>query len=273
MDCRLSEGLFGLAPRVVGLGKTGWQSVGVRSVPSRRQAFASPEPHSAAGGTTSGVMVAGIDGCAGGWVVVTVEADGGGSRSIRRVDNLTGVVADLDRGRLGAVAIVIPIGLPEKGSRRCDLAARKLIGPRRNSVFSAPFRSVLGALTYEDAAIRCRAVSGKSLTLQAFGILPKIAEVDRLMTPDRQRHLVEVHPEVSFTVLAGAPMSHNKASPDGRAERLLALGGAFSDVDLDAQMRVRGTSPDDILDAFAAAWSARRWLAGRHIQLGRCSGS
>ena len=113
---------------------------------------------------------------------MTVEADGSGSRSIRRVDDLSGIIADLDSGRLGAVAIDIPIGLPDEGSRRCDLEARKLIGPRRSSVFPAPFRSVLGALTYEDAAARCRAVSGKSLSLQAFGILPKIAEVDRLMT-------------------------------------------------------------------------------------------
>jgi predicted RNase H-like nuclease len=199
---------------------------------------------------------------------VTVEADGGGGRSIKRVDDLSGIVADLDSARLGAVAIDIPIGLPDEGSRRCDLEARKLIGLRRNSVFPAPFRSVLGALTYEDAATRCRAVSGKSLSLQAFGILPKIAEVDDLMSPDRQRHLVEIHPEVCFTVLAGAPMAQHKATLEGRAERLLALRGVFSAVDLDAQVRVRGTSPDDILDAFAAAWSATRWLSGRHVQLG-----
>jgi predicted RNase H-like nuclease len=199
---------------------------------------------------------------------VTVEADGRSSRSIKRVDGLSGIVADLDSGRLGAVAIDIPIGLPDKGSRRCDLEARKLIGPRRSSVFPAPFRSVLGALTYEDAAIRCRAVSGKSLSLQSFGILPKIGEVDSLMTPDRQRHLVEVHPEVCFTVLAGAPMSHHKATPEGRDERLSVLSRVFSDIDLDARVRVRGTSPDDVLDAFASAWSATRWLSGRHVQLG-----
>jgi predicted RNase H-like nuclease len=95
----------------------------------------SPEPANGdASRMTPGVMVAGIDGCAGGWVVVTVEADGGASRSINRVDDLSGIVADLDSGRLGAVAIDIPIGLPDEGSRRCDLEARKLIGPRRSSV-------------------------------------------------------------------------------------------------------------------------------------------
>jgi predicted RNase H-like nuclease len=60
-------------------------------------------------------------------------------------------------------------------------------------------------LTYEDAAARSKAASGKSLSRQAFGLLPRIGEVDELMTPDRQRHLVEIHPEVCFTVLAGSP--------------------------------------------------------------------
>jgi predicted RNase H-like nuclease len=46
------------------------------------------------------------------------------------------------------------------------------------------------------------------------------------------------------------------------------LSRVFSDIDLDARVRVRGTSPDDVLDAFASAWSATRWLSGRHVQLG-----
>jgi predicted RNase H-like nuclease len=85
-----------------------------------------------------------------------------------------------------------------------------------------------------------------------------IAEVDRLMTPERQRQVVEVHPEVCFTVLAGTVMSHHKATPEGRAERLSALRGVFSDVDAHAARRLPGTQPDDILDAYVAAWTASR---------------
>jgi predicted RNase H-like nuclease len=98
--------------------------------------------------------------------------------------------------------------------------------------------------------------------------LPKIAEIDRLMTPDRQRHLVEVHPEVCFTVLAGGPMSHHKATPQGRVERLTVLRGVFSDIDARADGRLPGTQPDDILDAYVAAWTAGRWFAQTHIRLG-----
>jgi len=35
-----------------------------------------------------------------------------------------------------------------------------------------------------------------------------------------------------------------------------------------AEKRIAGTQPDDVLDAFVAAWSALRWLAKTHIQLG-----
>ena len=214
------------------------------------------------------VRVAGIDGCSGGWVVVTAPADNQGGTSVERVTDLTTVIHRLDSGDLAAVGIDIPIGLPDTGSRRCDVEARKMIGPRRSSVFPAPIRPVLGAETYEGALAKCRGVSEKGLSRQGFAILPKIAEVDRLMTPDRQRNLVEVHPEVCFTVLAGRPMSHHKATPEGRAERLAVLRGVFSDIDALAVPRLLGTQPDDILDAFVAVWTAQRWFARTHLRLG-----
>src|SRR5271166_1460230 len=149
----------------------------------------------------------------------------------RAVPDLRGVISGVESGELAAVGIDIPIGLPDSGSRRCDLEARKMIGSRRSSVFPAPARAVLGAASYEEALARSRAVTGRGLSRQTFGILPKIAEVDRLMTPERQSHLVEVHPEVGFSVLSGHPMSRHKATPEGHAERLAALRRLFPDVD------------------------------------------
>jgi predicted RNase H-like nuclease len=212
--------------------------------------------------------VAGVDGCRGGWVVVTTTSDGDAQSAVERVSNLAGVIARLDSGELAAVGIDIPIGLPEMGPRRCDVEARRMIGPRRGSVFPAPMRGLLGAADYQDALARCRARSGTGLSRQTFGILSKIEEVDRLVSPERQQHLVEVHPEVSFTALAGAPMAHSKRTTEGRAERLHALRGVFPDVEAHAHVPAAGTSPDDVLDAFAVAWSARRWSAGAHARLG-----
>lgn len=99
-------------------------------------------------------LVGGLDGCPGGWVLVEAPADGDGDTTVERVSDLGGVIAKLDSGQLATVAIDIPIGLPEAGSRRCDIEARSMIGARRSSVFPAPARGVLGAATYEDAADR-----------------------------------------------------------------------------------------------------------------------
>ncbi len=216
---------------------------------------------------TAPEAVAGLDGCTGGWVVVTTTIDRRPS-TVERVSDLGVVVERLVSGELAAAGIDIPIGLPSAGSRRCDIEARRMVGPRRSSVFPAPWREVLPARTYDEAVARSRAVSGKGLSRQAFGILPKVREVDRLMTPRRQRALVEVHPEASFTALSGGPMHYYKKTSAGRTERLESLRGVFCDIDCHAEKRIPGTSPDDIVDAFAVAWTARRWLRQTHLQLG-----
>jgi predicted RNase H-like nuclease len=92
--------------------------------------------------------------------------------------------------------------------------------------------------------------------------------VDRIMTPGLQDQLVEVHPEVSFAVLAGGPMSHAKRTAEGCAERLHALRGAFAAPEGWSGRRVVGTQPDDVLDAVVVAWSARRLVRGEHLRLG-----
>ena len=116
--------------------------------------------------------------------------------------------------------------------------------------------------------MRSKTASGKGLSKQAFAIIPKIASVDAFMTPERQRHLVEVHPEVCFRILAGVPMSHHKRTPQGRAERLAALRGPFPNIDTQSVVRPIAAAPDDILDAFVAAWTARRLVTGTSVRLG-----
>jgi predicted RNase H-like nuclease len=214
--------------------------------------------------------VAGIDGCRGGWVVVTAPLEGDGPYDVRAVADLRSVLADVDAGRLRAVAIDIPIGLPESGPRVADVEARRRVGPRRNSVFPAPARAVIGATTYADACARSRQASGKAISKQLFNILGKIAEVDALMTPTLQDRVVEMFPEWSLTVLAGAPMAHPKSTAAGRAERAAALGTVFDRQTLETQLRhpPRGARADDVLDALAGAWTARRLARGTAERVG-----
>lgn len=117
------------------------------------------------------------------------------------------------------IAIDIPIGLldtPQTGGRDCDRLARRLLRRRSSSVFSPPSRSVLQATHYDQ-------VRSHGMSRQAFGILPKIREVDDLITPAHQRTIYEAHPELAFMRLAGEPMQYNKKTVAGKAERLRAL--------------------------------------------------
>lgn len=73
--------------------------------------------------------------------------------------------------------------------------------------------------------------------------------------------MFEVHPEVSLALLAGAPMAHRKTTPEGRAERMAALG-------LSAVPRVSGAAADDVLDAYAVRWTALRVARADERRLG-----
>jgi predicted RNase H-like nuclease len=160
---------------------------------------------------------------------------------------------------LAYLAIDIPIGLLD-GSRACDIAARKLLGwPRRNSVFSPPCRAALGAADHAAATAMNLRITGNGLSQQAWGIAPKIKQVDEAITPDCQQWAYEVHPEVCFWALAGnRPMVHRKKIKDGVDERLLLLRPVFVDIDRHIQHLPSGVAKDDMLDAAVAAWTALR---------------
>jgi predicted RNase H-like nuclease len=217
----------------------------------------------------AGGPVAGIDGCRGGWLVAMLPAGAPGHGADVRVHpDLSEVAEALRSGRLVAAAIDIPIGLPAEGSRVCDREARRLLGPRRSSVFPAPVRAVLGTSSYAEACAVSRAVSGKALSKQLYNIVGKIRAVDRLESPRLQHRLFEACPELSFALMAdGRPMRHPKRSAEGRTERvrLLEQEPGLGPVD---SAPPAGAGPDDVLDALALAWTARRYVDGSCLRLG-----
>jgi predicted RNase H-like nuclease len=166
------------------------------------------------------------------------------------------------------VGVDIPIGLTERGSRACDLAARRFLGARRGaSVFPAPLRGVLGATTHAEANVLQRAIEGKGLSIQAFGILPKVAEVDACLRShiSLTERVFEVHPEVAFAALNGnVGLKASKKTAQGQTVRLELLRPHFGDTPerFLVQRPRKSVAADDVLDAFAVLWSARRLQAG-----------
>lgn len=203
------------------------------------------------------MFVAGVDGCRAGWVAFKVE-----------VPSLATSVEVLDLPRLLnrrpddllCLAIDIPIG--SLGcSRACDKAARKMLGqPRGTSVFPAPCRAALSATNHAAASQINREKTGRGLSQQAWGIAPKIKQVDDAIKPDFQKWAFEVHPEVCFWALNEShPMKHNKKTKDGSAERIALLRRVFPQIEQHLANRPPHVGADDLLDAAAAARSALRW--------------
>lgn len=193
-----------------------------------------------------------------------------GSLTVRVLSALGDVVAALESSDLAAAAVDIPIGLAAAEPRRCDQEARRMLGPRRSSVFPAPARAVLAAQSYLGACAISREVCGKALSKQLYNIVGKIREVDAVQSPRLQRQLFEASPELSFAMMAsGAPMRHNKRTLEGRAERVAVLRDAFVlDVTPLLDHPPAGAARDDVLDAIALAWTARRFVAGSCLRLG-----
>ena len=212
------------------------------------------------------MAVVGVDGCKAGWFAVRIEGD---DYSVGVFSTVAELLVSLG-GDASLILIDIPIGLPNSCEERCcDREARTRLGSRASSVFPAPGREALEEdrreHRHEAVSDANRRETGRGLSIQAFGIVPKIREVDDLI---RERGLTahpairEIHPEVCFWSLnGGRPMGHTKQRPDGHCERLDVLRRihpCVDDVRDEALRRFRrkDVARDDILDALAAALTA-----------------
>ena len=217
-------------------------------------------------------LVAGVDAAKGGWVMAVTAPEPGSPVAFSLWPSFAGVWAEARSQGLLAVGVDMPIGLPGKDLRRSDIEARELLGPRRSSLFWTPPLCVLDAADHAEANRRARAHTGRGLSIQAFHLLPKVREVRAEMTPNdlaaqARPQTAEVHPETSFAVLAGRPMEVSKRQQPGQAERLAVLAPEFSNL-AEPLTPGPGSTIDDLLDAAAAAWTARRIAAGTANILG-----
>lgn len=216
-----------------------------------------------------GALVAGADGCPGGWVVMALDLgnDAIWTRLCRTAEELVHLVPEP-----AMLAVDIPIGLPERGPRACDVEAARLLGPaRRSCVFPAPIRPALGAPTRRAANALTRGLDGRGVSAQSWSIVPRIATLDRLLSPALQRRVVETHPELAFLAWnGGRPLPHAKDTDPGRHERVRLINNHFGPKALESARAIldpADVADDDLHDAFAALWTADRIVAGTAVRI------
>lgn len=236
------------------------------------------------------LLALGADGDRHGWVVAARDACGATRlRAFPDVRVLWTWRSEQPGGDAAPVLIDVPIGLAaETGLRACDAQAAARLGARRSSVFQPPGRHLLAAYdpaqSGREVYARVRELvaarreqagdpaSVKGLSAQAAGILPKVCELDAFMREDAARNdvLAECHPEVSFTVMNGGVPLPAKSSAAGQLARLDLVREGFPDAEgvIRASPLSRRHGLVDILDAYAALWSAVRWRRGDHETLG-----
>jgi predicted RNase H-like nuclease len=215
------------------------------------------------------MSLAGIDGCREGWLCLR---DDEGIVQGQVFSSFVQMLQHLQDATV--IAIDIPIGLPASGERSCDRMARQLLGsPRSTSVFSAPVHGAVSETDYASACTRHRQIDGRALSRQAFAILPKIREVNAPMWLNNslQQRVKEIHPEVCFAVWnGGRAMEHRKATPEGRRERqrLIDITWPRQRARILGDITHNDFQDDDLNDAFAALWTAKRISAGTAMRLG-----
>lgn len=208
------------------------------------------------------MRVAGIDGCKGGWVAVTVESGAFSQACGHEDDCLERLLSRLDAD----MAIIdIPIGLSSGPTgRTVEKAMRALLKGKESSVFNSPCRQALNETSYEEASRQNADVLGVKLSRQSYGILPKIAEADQAVRNLGQDRAKEGHPEVSFCVADEEPIRASKSSAKGmllRAGVLQRLGFDLASLAQSLPDHAKA-KPDDFIDAAILCWSAQRAALG-----------
>jgi len=172
-----------------------------------------------------------------------------------------------------AILVDIPIGLPDTERRACDRAAKEFLGDRASSVFWTPCRAAVEAKTYEQAKQANQDCRDDSLSSQAWGLIPRIREVDRLLRDgvDTESVILESHPEVCFSAFGSdesLPSKHDDDGIEARLEILDSIDDSLADVHarFEASLieeqptwarRIGASNRDDLLDAMVLALTAK----------------
>jgi len=219
-------------------------------------------------------LIAGVDGCKGGWLVVLHLAGKRDRIGMGFFPSFAALAEALPPDAI--IGIDMPIGLPEKvgvGGRAPDRATRAILGARRSSVFAVPSRRAVFAFEQGYAEV-CRIARETSEpawapSKQSFWLFPRIQQIDLALRADPalEARVFEVHPEAAFCLMQNSPLEHPKKSkgrcfePGMELRKKLLTKEGFPPRIFD-EPRPRGAGLDDLLDACAVAWSAERIMYG-----------
>lgn len=214
----------------------------------------------------------GVDGCRAGWFAVFLEEENEDDCKweIALFPQFSFLIDFLEnnyRETEPLVLVDIPIGLKDGGAgeRLSDTEARKILKARKSSIFPVPCREAVYAETYEKACEVNKLLTGKSISKQAWNIVPKIRDVDLFLVKNKsyREKIREVGPEICFQSFAGFPMKHSKKKVEGYLERKETLNNVckLADEIIEYSLlkyRRKDLTKDDVLDALAAALTAKQ---------------
>ncbi len=197
-------------------------------------------------------MIASADGCKAGWLVA-VSGDWPCRETPRLyICKTFKAVLELTYS-CKSVVVDIPIGLPEgKRIRLCDLEAREMLGKDgRSRVFLTPPRETLSAMDGHAFQAAHREARSVGAGYPVWGFVPKLVEVDNLMTPKLQARVREFHPELVWARLENGSVA-SKHGAEGIAQRMALLKKFVPDLDSIVEWKKnlgRAARHDDLLDA------------------------
>jgi predicted RNase H-like nuclease len=208
------------------------------------------------------IVAVGVDGARGGWIAAGLFEDG--RTELRFFPSLERIA---EWSETAPMAVDVPIGLmPLGGSRPCDYECRRHLPGKGSCVFPPPARFLVDRFPsahvtpkqLRDAIFERAMAAGPGvvpgLSAQSCAIFDKVWEADRFAR--RVTRVFEVHPELCFQRMRGSTLASKKTAR-GALQRLALVRAQFAD----AEDRMRESDHgviDDLLDAYAALWTARR---------------
>lgn len=202
-----------------------------------------------------------MDGCKSGWFSVSQNTDGTINshifNNLSELINFLGIDDDLILG------IDMPVILPEIMPRKADQLARKLLGKKASSIFSAPTHEILQQPDYQKASMVSKSLFGKSISLQSWYLFPKILEVQTILNKNNVI-VYEIHPELSFRAMNNNEVVlESKKTPEGfliRKQLIQKNFEQFNFNEIRKKYLKKNAHDDDILDAMAVLWTTKRVL-------------